>query len=411
MSCIAARAIIAAFVPRFLVRVREDMQRWIGTPGHRFVFGLAFAVAFSVHLLIFSVSPMVGVLMAEMDLSHAQFGMIFSAAMISLILFRLPWGILADRRGYVGVLRLALILSALAAGLRAVSHGYAGLLVSQFVLGVGLAALMPCLSLMVKAWAAARPGLGTGIYFSGFAVGNATALGLTPLILEYISWRQVFLIYAAVPAVVCTGSLLLGRSGSTVTSSVRLREFGLVLRERIVWLLLLLMVGSMGCYDTLASWMPRVLQMKELEPGFASLLPAGFFASGPVIGLLLDRFPSRRMLVALLGVAAAASIALVTTSSLPLLLLSLFVIGFTTTGVSIVSLTMPVEQPRLSPYAGTVVGFVTSASNVGPLVVPVLFGYLIDVTGSYSASVFMVAALAAGIFLGCSRFMRRETAA
>ena len=117
------------------------------------------------------------------------------------------------------------------------------------------------------------------------------------------------------------------------------------------------------------------------------------------------------MLVALLGVAAAASIALVTTSSLPLLLLSLFVIGFTTTGVSIVSLTMPVEQPRLSPYAGTVVGFVTSASNVGPLVVPVLFGYLIDVTGSYSASVFMVAALAAGIFLGCSRFMRRETAA
>jgi len=159
------------------------MQRWIGTPGHRFVFGLAFAVAFSVHLLIFSVSPMVGVLMAEMDLSHAQFGMIFSAAMISLILFRLPWGILADRRGYVGVLRLALILSALAAGLRAVSHGYAGLLVSQFVLGVGLAALMPCLSLMVKAWAAARPGLGTGIYFSGFAVGNATALGLTPLIL------------------------------------------------------------------------------------------------------------------------------------------------------------------------------------------------------------------------------------
>ncbi|MFC2008620.1 hypothetical protein ACFLUT_01000 [Chloroflexota bacterium] len=61
-------------------------------PGYRTVFALAFAVALTVHLLIFSISPMVHVLMDEMQLSHAQFGLIFSAAMVSLILFRLPWG-------------------------------------------------------------------------------------------------------------------------------------------------------------------------------------------------------------------------------------------------------------------------------------------------------------------------------
>jgi CP family cyanate transporter-like MFS transporter len=374
--------------------------------GHRTAFLLAFAIAFVVHLLLFCVSPMVGVLMGEMHLSHAQFGTVFSAAMVSLILFRLPWGLLADRRGYVGVLRAALALSASAAGLRAVSQGYAGLLVSQFLVGVGLAALMPCLSLMVKAWSPDRPGLGTGIYFSGFAVGNATALALTPVLLQMMSWRQAFLLYAAVAAVVCLGWFLLGRSGGVVSSSMRLGDIRLVLRERLVWVLLLLLVGSMGCYDTLAGWMPRVLQMKELEPGFASLLPAGFFAAGPVTGLVLDRFRSRRMLVALLGVMAAASIALIGSSSLPLLLLCLFTAGFATTGVSVVSLTMPVEQERLSPYAGTVVGFVTSASNVGPLAVPVLFGYLIDVTGFYYASLAAVAALAVVVFIGCSRLMR-----
>jgi len=378
----------------------------IARPGYRTVFGLAFAVAFVVHLLVFSVSPMVHVLMEEMNLSHAQFGLIFSSAMVSLMIFRLPWGLVADRRGYVGVLRWALVISAAAAALRALSPGYTGLLVSQFILGLGLAALMPCLSLMVKAWASERPGLGTGIYFSGFAVGNATALALTPLLLEVMSWRQTFLLYAAVPAVVCIASLILGRSSEPVTSSIRLGEVRLVLRERVVWILLLLLVGSMGCYDTLASWMPRVLQMKGLEPGFASLLPAGFFAAGPIIGLVLDRFPSRRALVVLLGVLAAVSIALITTSSLPLLLLCLFIVGFTTTGVSIASLTIPLEQPRLAPHAGTVVGFVTSASNVGPLVVPVVFGHLIDLTGYYSASVLMVAVLGAIIFIGCSRFMR-----
>jgi nitrate/nitrite transporter NarK len=58
--------------------------------GYRTMFALAFAIAFLVHLLLFCLSPMVEILMAEMQLSHAQFGFVFSAAMISLILFRLP---------------------------------------------------------------------------------------------------------------------------------------------------------------------------------------------------------------------------------------------------------------------------------------------------------------------------------
>ncbi len=375
-------------------------------PGYRTVFALAFAVAFLADLLLFSMSPMVDVLMAEMRLSHAQFGMLFSAAIVSLMFTRLPVGLVADRRGYLVVLRLALLVSALAGGARALASGYAGLLVSQFALGLGLAALMPCLSLMVKAWAAARPGLGTGIYFSGFAVGSVVALALTPVLLQVMSWRQILLLYSALTLAVCLASFALGRRSEAVTSSIRFRDVRLVLRERVVWVLLLLMAGSMGCYDTLASWMPRVLEMKGLETGLSSLMPAGFFAAGPVIGMVLDRFPRRGVLVALLGALAAASTALLTTTSLPVVLLCLVVVGFVLSGVSVASLTIPVERPRLSPYAGTVVGFVTSASNVGPLIMPVAFGHLIDLTGYYSASLFMVAVLGGVIFVGCSRFMR-----
>ncbi len=375
-------------------------------PGYRTVFALAFAIAFTVHLLLFSISPMVGVLMDEMQLSHAQFGFVFSVAMISLILFRLPWGLLADRRGYTAVLRLALVISTAAALLRAVSQGYTGLLLSQFFLGLGLAAMMPCLSLMVRGWAPDRPGLGTGVYISGFAAGNATALAVTPLLLQAMLWRQAFMVYSGVAAAVCLAWFLLGRSHGTVSSSFRMGDIRLVMRERLVWVLLLFLVGSMGCYDTLASWMPRVLQMKQFDPALASLLPAGFFASGPVIGLILDRFSSRRNLVALLGIVATAAILGIISGPQSLLVLCLFTAGFATTGVTVVSLTMPVEHERLAPYAGTVVGFVSSASNVGPLLLPVLFGYLIDVTAFYSASIVAVAVLAVIAFIVCSRLMR-----
>ncbi len=375
-------------------------------PGYRVAFALAFVIAFLVHLLLFCLSPMVEIVMTEMQLSHAQFGFVFSVAMISLILFRLPWGLVADRRGYVGVLRIALVLSTVAALLRAVSQDYAGLLVSQFVLGLGLAAAMPCLGLMVKAWAQARPGLGTGIYFAGFALGNATALAATPVLLTLMSWRQVFMVYAGVAGIVCLSWFLLGRSRPVANSVMHLSDIRLVMRERLVWVLLFLLVGSMGCYDTLASWMPRVLQMKGLPTEYASFLPAGFLVAGPVTGLMLDRFPSRRLLVALLGVVAAVCTALLLSSSLPVLLVCLFAVGFATTGVSVTSLTMPVERRELSPYAGTVVGFVTSVSNVGPLVVPVVFGYLIDVTGFYAASLSFVSVMALILFMVCARLMK-----
>ncbi len=375
--------------------------------GYRTVFALAFIIAFEVHLLLFSLSPMVSVVMEEMNLTHAQFGVVFSVAMISLILFRLPWGLVADHRGYVGVLRLALVLSAAAAGMRGMSQSYAGLLASQFFVGFGLAAVMPCLSLMVKEWGRSRPALGTGIYFAGFAAGNASALAVTPQLLELMPWRQVFLVYAAVAGIICVAWFLLGRSrGGLFITAVKLGDLKLVLREKLVWVLLFMLVGSMGCYDTLASWMPRVLQMKQLNPELASVLPVGFFAAGPVMGLLLDRFRSRSTLIALLGVVTAASVALMVSNSVPLLVLCFFVAGFTTTGVSVASLAMPVEEERLSPYAGTVAGFITSVSNVGPLAVPVVFGYLIDVTGFYSASLFTVAALGLVLFVGCSRLLR-----
>ena len=56
----------------------------------------SFLIAFVLHLLLFATAPMVTVIMGEMQLSYTDFGFIFSAAMISLIILRIPWGILAE---------------------------------------------------------------------------------------------------------------------------------------------------------------------------------------------------------------------------------------------------------------------------------------------------------------------------
>jgi len=67
----------------------------------------SFTIAFLLHLLLFSTAPMVTVIMEEMGLSHADFGFIYSAAMISLILFWIRWGLIGDRMVYLNAFRIA----------------------------------------------------------------------------------------------------------------------------------------------------------------------------------------------------------------------------------------------------------------------------------------------------------------
>jgi len=361
--------------------------RWI-------MISFSFVIAFLLHLLLFVTAPMVTQIMMEMHLSYADFGLVFSATMISLLLFRIPWGLIGDRIGYLNVFRIALPILSASAILRGFSSTYSTLLVSQFFLGLGLAAVLPCLPLVIKEWAPERTvGFSTGIYISGFALGNFTALGLTPQLLTVMSWREILLIDGGVATGVAGLWWGLARSVVKEESEFRLKDFADVLRQRYVWMLLLLMIVSMGSYDTLATWMPKILEMKELSKVFASLLPLGFLLAGPVVGFLSDRLWDKRKILAVLGSVSCASVIGINYIPFPFLLFCIFLAGFTITGVFTIALSSPAEHSHLSSSIGGVVGLISSLGNIGPLLMPVVFGYLIDVTGTSHASMFAVAAL------------------
>jgi len=359
----------------------------------------SFAIAFLLHLLFFSTAPMVTVIMDEMALSYTEFGLVFSVAVVSLILFRIPWGLIGDRIGYLNALRIALPISAVSAGLRAFSPGYQAFLLSQFFLGVSLASVLPCLPPLVKEWAPRKLGLSTGIYVSGFAAGNAAALALTPQLLEIMGWRNVLLVYSGFAGLLCVLWWVLAKSMVTNTSDFHLENFTRVLKDRYVWVLLLLMAAAMGSYDTLATWMPKVLELKEINKIYASLLPLGFFLAGPIIGLTLDRFRNRKRLLVGLGITAAVSIAGISYAPFPLIGLFIAFSGFTTIGVLTISLTVPAEHKRLSASVASVVGVTSSLANLGPFLLPLLFGFLMDVTGTYYASILAISAFAGIAFI------------
>jgi len=355
----------------------------------------SFVLAFLLHLLLFGTAPMVTQIMEEMNLSHADFGLVFSAVMMGLLLFRIPWGLIGDRIGYLKAFRIALPVLAVSAVLRGFSQSYSALLISQIFLGLGSAAILPCLPLVIKEWASdGALSFSTGLYVSGFALGNFTALGLTPRLLTIMNWREILLIHSGFAVLVAGLWWGFARSVGKGKSEFKKREkFTLLLKGKDVWILLLLMIASMGSYDTLATWMPKVLEMKGLNKGLASLLSVGFFLAGPVVGFSSDRFWDKRRMLAILGALSCASVIGVGYLSSPFLPFCIFLAGFTITGVFTVALSAPAEHSHLSSSMGGVIGLITSLGNIGPLIMSVVFGFLMDLTGTFYVPLFSVAAL------------------
>lgn len=372
--------------------------------GQGIMISLAFLISFILHVLLFSTAPMVDKIMAEMELSHAEFGIIFSTANVSLVVLRIPWGILSDKYGYLQIFRLALPLSAVAGLLRGLTHSYVTLLITQFVLGFSLASILPSLPLIVKEWFPENSGIGTGIYISGFALGNGTALGLTPYLLNILQWRKILIIYGVLASIIALLWWILAESSHKVSGEFHVEDFTSLLKDRFVWVLTFIIVACMGSYDTLATWMPKVLELKAHLKYSALFLSLGFLVSGPITGKLYDTFRQRHMLVGIMGVAAALAIFGIIFAAGITLILLMFCAGFFITSILTIALDTPASHKRLKDKSGKVVGLMSSIGNVGPITMPVAFGYFIDLTDTYHYSLLMVATISiitylAGAFL------------
>jgi ACS family glucarate transporter-like MFS transporter len=383
---------------------------------------LAFLTAFELHFLLFSHSPLVSQVKLEMQLTDTQAGLIFSMSILTLILLRIPWGMLGDRIGFLKTMRMATIIMAVFGLLRGFSVSYESLLVCQFLLGVGFAAVLPCLSKLLEVWFKEGRGLATGVYIAGFPIGEVVGLTLTPHLLGSTgNWRTVLHIYGILGIILAILWWFLAEepkeevkegSLSRSTSIIQLRrELSRVIRVKEVWLLTGLCICAMGCYDTLVTWLPSILESKNIPLetiGFtASMMPLGFLLAGPIIGVFSDKVGFRRPFIWVLGLISGPAILAIGLFSDISLWFTIFLAGFSTTGILTLVLMIPVEVPELAQMVAGSVGIISSLGNIGPFLFPLAVGYLRDTAGSFLPAIIMLVFISeTTIILG---IMIRET--
>lgn len=335
---------------------------------------------------------------ADLGLTLAQAGSFLSMYYIGPSLISLPAGTLVDRWGVKRMLVLGQVLTAVGLLFASTAHSYIAFILLLIAAGFGYGVLNPTSTKAVMAWSppAHRATL-VGFKQVGLPLGGMLGAALLPALALALGWRTALVASAAVIAAGAIASVFVyhdppdlalpaaapGARGTVIS----------VLTSRDLWLLSLA-AGIFAAMQTV--WMSYLVLYLQGVAGLTLLAASRFLALAQfggmlgrvLFGMLSDRLfgGRRRMPLVLAGVGSTACTLLIlstgpsaSTLGLAALTVVFGVVGIGWNGVQHTWLA-ELAGPRA---AGTAVGLGLAVSSAGVTLGPLLFGHVLQVTGSY----------------------------
>ncbi|MBA7609543.1 putative sulfoacetate transporter SauU [subsurface metagenome] len=350
--------------------------------------------------------PLFDEIKEELGLTHAQIGVIWGAGAFGGLLTSLIGGTLGDRLGVKRVVGAGIIFSAIACALRAVLPGFWGLTAAMLLFGMALGFIFPNISKSVGMWFGPRElGKALGLVIVGGALGTGIALIIgAPLSSLLGGWKPVMWLGAAVSAVSFFLWIALARErpvaqvkADPAAGGLSARE-GLrrVLRVRDLWLICMMQLCIIGAIQAFLGLFPETLEDRGVGSGGAYAAIAAFTVMvftviGPIFS---DRIGLRKPFIwpfLLINVVVVTFLGVFT--GVPLVIVLILTGIGTGTALPLLG-ALVLENEHIGPsLAGSALGLLGTVAPIGGIVVPVVMGVIIDVTGEYWIGFFFPAML------------------
>jgi sugar phosphate permease len=366
----------------------------------------AYIVVF-IHRL--SIGPLSPFIKAEWDLSNTQIGGLVTAAVIGTMVSILPAGWITDRIGIKKILFIGEIVAGCFMMTMWQIPTYQMALIIMGFTGFGCGLLMPATTKGVLVWFPRNErAVVMGIKQTAVNAGGMISAAILPTIAIALGWRFGFLIVGIIAFSIGITSLILYKDPPSIAStddtanepttppsrSISLKEF---LKARDVWFLALggfaLVAVEFGVLAQLVLYLTEDLLLPVVAAaGLLALTEGGGIVGKPLSGILSDRFfGTSRKKVFLLWASIACVMCLIIAffgdqlgwGMYPVL----FIFGVCGIGWGGLHLTLTGELAG-SELAGRVTGIVNFIAEGGIAIGPLLFGYLVDTTGSYQPAWF-----------------------
>lgn len=361
--------------------------------------------------------PIIPLLVADLDITLAQAGILLTVFFAMYSVFQLPAGIISDRIGKKRILVGGLIVMAIGIFIASISQTYAMLLGAQVMAGIGGSTFHPAgMSLISDIESTETEGKAMGIFGFGGMGGIAAAPLVIGGLAAVVGWRLA-LAAAAILGVLGTAIFVVlfveedrprkspstdgaGQCQSTVdntstTDHIRnrigqfLESVRIPLTGGIILLLVVTVIISMQGRAVQTFTTAYLFQFTDESTtianlGFFSMLVAGSLAS-LWAGNIADRFDRGLLGFGLSGITALILGLTIFVAMLGgifdrLVFTLILIAWFFVIGVTMYAI-VPIKNAMISAkaereYSGRLFGFIQTASAVGSASGPAIFGWL-----------------------------------
>jgi sugar phosphate permease len=378
-------------------------------------------------------------LQASFGISAVMFGYLSSAYNWTYALLQLPSGLLLDRFGVRRVGIISTLIWSVASFAAAVCTGVGGLFGARFLLGIGEAPTFPANAKAIGYWFPKdERSLATATFDAAAKFSSAIGIPLLGLLLFYFGWRWNFaatgfisLVYFALfyafyrnpskdKLLTDPERQFIARGGAQPEDRARAAKgapLAYLLRQRKVWGLALGFASYNYTFYFLLTWLPsylsKALHVNMLHAALYTSVPWTFatltdlVAGGWLVDALIQRGwnPVRVRQIVLIG-GTTVGLAILGAAHAHTPVTVLFWISMSIGGLSAaspVAWSIPsLVAPRES--VGTLGGILNCSSQLAGIAAPILTGYIVQSTHSFSgafigATAFLLLGIAGYVFL------------
>lgn len=360
----------------------------------------------------------------ELGISPERWGWVLGAFVLTYGLFEIPTGVLGDRSGQRSVLTRIVVWWSACTALTGCVTSFLPLLVVRFLFGIGEAGAYPNISGAIARWFPPGERARTqGFIWGASRAGGALAPLLVVPMMNHLGWRQGFWILGAAGLAWATVWFLWYRDDPQSMPGITQAELGEIgpgsgtlghghpslpwrrlATSRQMWLIATMYAsyawGSWFYFSWLHVYLVKGRGFTEREMTYYAALPFVLGSLANVWGGFLSDALVRRFGLRtgrrLLGSASLAASALMLAGAG-------FVSGRTEAGLLLalsfgtMDLMLPTAWALCLDIAGKDAGAVTGTMNMagqfGGFVCTVLFGYVVERSGSYHAPLFLIATM------------------
>ena len=373
-----------------------------------FVFTLGIVlVAFNLRPAITSVGPLVGVIQADLGLSHWSAGLLMSIPLITFAIMSPIVPKIAHRLTNEKTLLLGLFVLLMGICIRSVSTSSL-LFLGTILVGMGISIGNVLLPVVIKDKFPQKFGLMTSVYSTSMGLIASLASGLSVPLASGLNlgWQGALVVWGipAILAILIWMYLLrLNEGKGNPIKSVSLSATK-IWRSPLAWQIALFMGFQSFLFYVTIAWLPEILISHGISRGTAGWLlsftqivglPSSFF-----IPVLASRLNSQVWVAFGLGVCTIVGYAgLWLGSSFSILIISITLIGIALGGNFPLALSYIGIRARNAKQAAELSGMAQSTGYLLAAVGPIFIGYLFDMAQNWTIPLFALILISALVMI------------